>query len=355
MISEGAHYKGVNTLIMFRRTQSSLVFNQQLGRIITLVRDEDPHAIVFDLVNNANLIENAGDRFAASLKRVYEARKEKGGKEKSDQIIIADYTEKISEVLERIKEKKCGFRAVYQIHPDTLEIIAEYKQIVLAAQAIKGSAGSIYQACYGKVGLANGYYWCFKEDWETWIPKENLSNHAVWCVELSQKYDKIIQAATVLGISRSSIIKSCNSWNIKAGGYHFCYFEDKDIWEPKSTQYHNQRAVWCVETQTEYASCAEAAQEYGTRSSDISAVCRKERQTCCGKHWCYIEDKDTFVLPTKKRNGNYKQVKCVETGIIYETAAEAQRQTGVRRGDIGAVCRGKQNTAGGYHWEYVEE
>ena len=73
MISEGAHYKGVNTIVMFRRTESSLVFNQQLGRIITLARDEDPEAIVFDLVNNANNITK-GKSFSSSLKRAYQQR-----------------------------------------------------------------------------------------------------------------------------------------------------------------------------------------------------------------------------------------------------------------------------------------
>jgi superfamily II DNA or RNA helicase len=101
MISEGAHYKGVNTIVMFRRTESSLVFNQQLGRIITLARDEDPEAIVFDLVNNANNITK-GKSFAGSLKRAYQQRKERGGKQKSEQVIVEDYAEKISDILRKI-------------------------------------------------------------------------------------------------------------------------------------------------------------------------------------------------------------------------------------------------------------
>jgi superfamily II DNA or RNA helicase len=101
MISEGAHYRGVNTIIMFRRTQSSLVFNQQLGRIITLARDEDPQAIVFDLVNNAENLDTE-KRFSASLRECYAQRKIGGGKEKSEQIIIEDYAEAISDVLRKI-------------------------------------------------------------------------------------------------------------------------------------------------------------------------------------------------------------------------------------------------------------
>ncbi len=101
MISEGAHYNGVNTIIMFRRTQSSLVFNQQLGRIITLARDKDPHAIVFDLVNNAENLD-AEKGFSASLRESYAQRKARGGKEKSKQIIIENYTEAISDILKKI-------------------------------------------------------------------------------------------------------------------------------------------------------------------------------------------------------------------------------------------------------------
>ena len=43
MISEGAHYKGVNTVFMFRKTKSELLFNQQIGRIITLSKYNNPH------------------------------------------------------------------------------------------------------------------------------------------------------------------------------------------------------------------------------------------------------------------------------------------------------------------------
>lgn len=61
MISEGAHYNGVNTLIMFRKTNSYLVFTQQLGRIVTLTKNENPNAIVFDLVNNIDNVVIIGN------------------------------------------------------------------------------------------------------------------------------------------------------------------------------------------------------------------------------------------------------------------------------------------------------
>ena len=48
-------------------------------------------------------------------------------------------------------------------------------------------------------------------------------------------------------------------------------------------------------------------------------------------------------------------VVCVETGMVYLTYAEAARSIGLSSGDgISAVCKGKQNTAGGFHWKFME-
>lgn len=49
-----------------------------------------------------------------------------------------------------------------------------------------------------------------------------------------------------------------------------------------------------------------------------------------------------------------KAVKCVETGKVYRSASEAQRQTGVWATGISSVVHGKRRTAGGLHWEYAD-
>lgn len=54
--------------------------------------------------------------------------------------------------------------------------------------------------------------------------------------------------------------------------------------------------------------------------------------------------------------GRKKRVLCVETGIIYESCAEASRKTGLSQGNICNCCNGKKGhkTCGGFHWEYVD-
>lgn len=217
MISEGAHYKGVNTLIMFRRTQSSLVFNQQLGRIITLARDEDPHAIVFDLVNNANLIENAGDRFATSLKQAYKARKERGGKEKSDQIIIADCTEKISEVLDKILERFSYRRKIYCI-----ELKRTFSSVIEAADFAGVHSSGIIMCCKKKIPSSAGYHWCYEEEKDTFIikPKKIANARVIYCLETGKRYNCASEAEADTGVKKDNIGCCCRGVTKTAGGLH---------------------------------------------------------------------------------------------------------------------------------------
>lgn len=48
-----------------------------------------------------------------------------------------------------------------------------------------------------------------------------------------------------------------------------------------------------------------------------------------------------------------KPVRCVETGKIYTSAAEASRKLNLRPADIRDAIKGRQHTAFGYHWEYA--
>ena len=48
-----------------------------------------------------------------------------------------------------------------------------------------------------------------------------------------------------------------------------------------------------------------------------------------------------------------KAVKCIKTSIVYESATDAEKQTGIARSSISACCNGKRKTAGGSTWEFV--
>lgn len=57
----------------------------------------------------------------------------------------------------------------------------------------------------------------------------------------------------------------------------------------------------------------------------------------------------------KLRKAKSKPVRCVETKIIYESATEASKKTGLNRASINQCCNGvRYKTVGGYHWEFVK-
>lgn len=49
-----------------------------------------------------------------------------------------------------------------------------------------------------------------------------------------------------------------------------------------------------------------------------------------------------------------KPVRCVETGVEYNSIKEAARRTGLSKNKISYCCRGIRNKTGGYSWEFAE-
>lgn len=54
-------------------------------------------------------------------------------------------------------------------------------------------------------------------------------------------------------------------------------------------------------------------------------------------------------------NPNARKVRCIESGVVYATVTDAARENDIDHSGICAACRGRQKTAGGFHWEYVNE
>ena len=49
-----------------------------------------------------------------------------------------------------------------------------------------------------------------------------------------------------------------------------------------------------------------------------------------------------------------KNIKCIETGKIYDNATIIQKELGYKASLIYQVCKGRYNQAYGYHWEYID-
>ena len=89
----------------------------------------------------------------------------------------------------------------------------------------------------------------------------------------------------------------------------------------------------------------------GTRKS-VSAACLGKINNYNGYHWSFSHT-IPFKLPLDKRR---KEVLQIDIGgnlvAQFKSVAEASRQTGISKSPIAKTCRGEQDQAGGYYWNY---
>lgn len=79
------------------------------------------------------------------------------------------------------------------------------------------------------------------------------------------------------------------------------------------------------------------------RAENLRWVTRSENST----------NRNKFISCNKLNYGKSKPVRCIETGVIYPSVMEVQRQLRFSQGHISQCCRGERKTAYGFHWEYV--
>ena len=200
MISEGVHIKGVNTLIMLRRTESVNLFNQQLGRCLSASSREP--AILFDLVNNQYSVHVTQNRVHIRTNSI-----KNSGKINiiaSDQLIIKDYQKNIIEVLEEIKK---SFDKEYTEEEDNIIRNNCHLGLDVLCSLLPGrSASSIATRVY-RLGLRTAPDRKLAEDWSDeeieiilkYFPTEGSS--AAMCARLPGRLPQVINSkAKSLGL-----------------------------------------------------------------------------------------------------------------------------------------------------------
>lgn len=77
---------------------------------------------------------------------------------------------------------------------------------------------------------------------------------------------------------------------------------------------------------------------------------KKGNTAMCGKKLS-----DEWKKHLSEAQPHKRKIKCIETGIVYESFAEAARQTGLNRTKIVSCCTGKRKSTGGFHFEYADK
>lgn len=70
--------------------------------------------------------------------------------------------------------------------------------------------------------------------------------------------------------------------------------------------------------------------------------------------WCTRSYNINYGTRTERATASLsKQVMCIETGVVYSSTMEVERQLGYFQTYIASVCNGKNKTAYKFHWKYV--
>ena len=81
----------------------------------------------------------------------------------------------------------------------------------------------------------------------------------------------------------------------------------------------------------------------------------KENNRLDNLEWCDAKYNNNCGTRIERQSKKVSKAVChVVSGMIYSSAAEAHRQTGISASHISECCNGKRKTAGGSAWYFVE-
>lgn len=193
----------------------------------------------------------------------------------------------------------------------------------------------------------------------------------LYCVETGEQFDTQAEAARKLGVDQSNISAVLAGRIITAGGYRFARIGEppppsialqRAVRRRASLRRQGRRPIYCPDTKQVFSCLAEAEKTLGVHHSNLKAVLDGTRLTAGGYRFAYagepVPSKEAVRVARagrRARSQGGRPFVCAETGERFTAQSEASRCLGVPRGNISKVLHGERQTAGGYHFKYVEE
>ena len=102
LLNEGLHIEGIDTVVMFRKTRSPIIYLQQIGRALTANRQKD-RILIFDFVANHSKLGRHLKENVSVLQWVNQ-----GISEKDRQVVVDDYTMEEVSLLKKLDAYRYG-------------------------------------------------------------------------------------------------------------------------------------------------------------------------------------------------------------------------------------------------------
>ena len=185
-----------------------------------------------------------------------------------------------------------------------------------------------------------------------------------------KSFESTVIASKSLGISQSVIASACRGTSLTAGGFYWKYEEENNeigmdltvkdlelLKQPKggkSVIQYDKNGNFI----RKFNSITNAANHINCSTNEISKVCMRKNKSVHGFVFRYEDDSITvFDLINIKKHSRKRKVAQYDMNgnclMIYDSLAQAQRETGTKDTSIVNCCRGKYKSANNFKWEYV--
>lgn len=226
---------------------------------------------------------------------------------------------------------------------------------------------SICQVCNGNKISAYGYIWRYiEDDFDLYstelLNQEKPVNQYSMSGKYLHTYDSITDARNTTNIAK--IGEVCNKKRSSAGGYIWRFTNECDGTTDISvdTKTIKNKRVCQIDVINNnivgiYDSMLMAEKMTSVPKKQISKCCNHLKENHDGFRWeFYFGDEDNFCnvknVVLKQKQGKIP-VYCVELNKTFESLTIASEKTSACLSSISNCCKGKIQTAGGYHWKYA--
>ena len=226
---------------------------------------------------------------------------------------------------------------------EIIEII-EDKSLLLEAEQKYIDKYNVVQEGYNICPIA-GSSLGVKRSEETRKKIGDIHRGRTWSEETRQKYRQARLGSHITEEHRQHIIE----------GKQFIREETRE----KLRNTPNCKPVVCLETRERYRSASEAARAHNASKGRLYMAINKKDNSALGLHWVYeseyvnMSEEDIQQILSQPAKIYKVQVRCIETGHIFNSTTEAAKFVNRTQTCIVECCQGKQKTCGCFHWEYV--
>jgi hypothetical protein len=180
-----------------------------------------------------------------------------------------------------------------------------------------------------------------------------------------EQFPSAAKAAQSIGASTGNLSSVCNGHRAAVKGIRFAYVDDYESGHVhqyvRRTGEHSPQArkVVRLDTGEVFGTVSAASMATGVHSGKVVAICKGKRGSANGFRFAYLPDYEAGILPSfvqrleGKDHYRSRKVRCVESGVIYETITDAARATSAHVSSIVRSCKSSKSRAGGFHWAYV--